>query len=177
MQGACVLPILKQLMSISKNIVKNTLQKDKVSCHRLQTSIPYDQRITFQRESLNKWVILKHVYCDIIVKYAPYCTSGQVTFSHFHALLLWHFLLLLQSVINEINRSSDVIKLVTNSLVKCHKLAVAAVGDGQLKPSTMVDGKYPHSDVSFCWLINSWWCLHFTMLLVLEICLTEKTTI
>ncbi|GFO40770.1 ubiquitin carboxyl-terminal hydrolase 24 [Plakobranchus ocellatus] len=78
-KGACVLPILRQLMSISKNIIKNTLQKDK-------------------------------------------------------------------GVINEINKGSDVIKLVTNSLVKCHKLAVAAVGDGQLKPSTMVDGRYPHSD-------------------------------
>ena len=51
-------------------------------------------------------------------------------------------------VINELNKSSDVIKLVTNSLVKCHRQAVAAVGDGQLTPATMVDGRYPHSDVS-----------------------------
>ena len=52
-----------------------------------------------------------------------------------------------QCVIQELNKSSDAIKLVTNSLVKCHKMAVAAVGDGQLAQSTMVDGRYQHSDV------------------------------
>ncbi|BFY99847.1 hypothetical protein BsWGS_02887 [Bradybaena similaris] len=79
-KGACVLPALRQLMSISKNISKNTVQKSD------------------------------------------------------------------KGVINELNKGSDVIKLVTNSLVKCHKQAVSSVGDGQLKPSTMVDGRYPHSD-------------------------------
>ncbi|CAL1529935.1 unnamed protein product [Lymnaea stagnalis] len=78
---ACVLPALRQLMSISKNIIKNTVQK----------------------------------------------TDNK-------------------SVISELNKGSDVIKLVTNSLVKCHKLAASQVGDGQLKPTTMVDGRYPHSD-------------------------------
>lgn len=58
------------------------------------------------------------------------------------------FVVSLQGVVNELNKSNDVIKLVTNSLVKCHKQAVSVVGDGQLKPVTMVDGRYPHSDVS-----------------------------
>ncbi|XP_035828590.1 LOW QUALITY PROTEIN: ubiquitin carboxyl-terminal hydrolase 24 [Aplysia californica] len=79
-KGACVLPAIRQLMSISKNMVKHFKQKTD------------------------------------------------------------------KCVINELNKSSDVIKLVTNSLVKCHKQAVAVVGDGQLTPATMVDGRYPHSD-------------------------------
>ncbi|XP_059140581.1 ubiquitin carboxyl-terminal hydrolase 24-like isoform X2 [Physella acuta] len=80
-KGACVLPALRQLMSISKNIIKNTVQK----------------------------------------------TDNK-------------------GIINELNKGSDVIKLVTNSLVKCHKHASSLVGDGQLKATTMVDGRYPHSD-------------------------------
>ncbi|KAH9492249.1 Ubiquitin carboxyl-terminal hydrolase 24 [Bulinus truncatus] len=51
-----------------------------------------------------------------------------------------------KTIINDLNKGSDVIKLVTNSLVKCHKQAASLVGDGQLKPTTMVDGRYPHSD-------------------------------
>uniref|UniRef100_A0A2C9KAF6 Ubiquitinyl hydrolase 1 n=1 Tax=Biomphalaria glabrata TaxID=6526 RepID=A0A2C9KAF6_BIOGL len=51
-----------------------------------------------------------------------------------------------KGVINELNKGSDIIKLVTNSLVKCHKQAASLVGDGQLKTTTMVDGRYTHVD-------------------------------
>ena len=51
-------------------------------------------------------------------------------------------------MIGDLNKSQDVVKLATASLVKCHRQAVAAVGDGQLGPGTLVDGRYPHQDVS-----------------------------
>ena len=54
-----------------------------------------------------------------------------------------------QGVIHELNKNCDVMKLVTNSLVKCHKQAVAGAGETtQLSPNTLVDGRYTHSDVS-----------------------------
>ncbi|XP_070196439.1 ubiquitin carboxyl-terminal hydrolase 24-like isoform X2 [Littorina saxatilis] len=80
-KGACVLPALRQLMNISKNIIKASFQKaDK-------------------------------------------------------------------GVIHELNKNCDVMKLVTNSLVKCHKQAVTVVGDtAQLTQATLVDGRYTHCD-------------------------------
>ena len=55
-----------------------------------------------------------------------------------------------QGVIHELNKNCDVMKLVTNSLVKCHKQAVVAAGEtSQLSPNTLVDGRYTHSDVSY----------------------------
>ena len=55
----------------------------------------------------------------------------------------------LQGVIHELNKNCDVMKLVANSLVKCHKQAVAVAGDTcPLNPNTLVDGRYTHADVS-----------------------------
>lgn len=80
-KGACVLPALRQLTNISKNIIKQSFQKaDK-------------------------------------------------------------------GVIHELNKNCDVMKLVTNSLVKCHKQGLAVTGDtNPLTPNTLVDGRYTHSD-------------------------------
>lgn len=39
------------------------------------------------------------------------------------------------------------IKLVTQSLIKLHKQALVTVGDGQLGPDSIVDARYPHSEV------------------------------
>lgn len=79
-KGACVLPALKQLLHICKNILKQCIQKSD------------------------------------------------------------------KGILHELNKNHDVIKLVTNSLVKCHKLAVASTGDGQLGQHTIVDGRYMHSE-------------------------------
>ena len=55
---------------------------------------------------------------------------------------------LFQGILHDLNKNFDIIKLVTQSLVKCHKQAVVSVGDGQLDQNTLVDGRYPHSEVS-----------------------------
>lgn len=55
---------------------------------------------------------------------------------------------LLQGILHDLNKNYDIIKLVTQSLVKCHRQAVVGVGDGQLEHNTLVDGRYPHSEVS-----------------------------
>ncbi|XP_050400806.1 ubiquitin carboxyl-terminal hydrolase 24 isoform X1 [Patella vulgata] len=85
-KGACVLPALRQLINISKNIMKQSQHKT------------------------DKGVLL------------------------------------------ELNKNCDIIKLVTNSLIKCHKQGVCCVGDGQLLPDTIVDGRYPHADYMMCHL-------------------------
>ncbi|XP_046339329.2 ubiquitin carboxyl-terminal hydrolase 24-like isoform X2 [Haliotis rufescens] len=52
-----------------------------------------------------------------------------------------------KGVIHELNKNCDVIKLVSSSLVKCHKNATAMVGDGQpLQENSVVDGRYTHAD-------------------------------
>lgn len=53
-----------------------------------------------------------------------------------------------QSILHDLNKNFDIIKLVTQSLVKCHKQAVTSVGDGQLDQNTLVDGRYPHVEVT-----------------------------
>lgn len=54
-----------------------------------------------------------------------------------------------QGVIHELNKNYEVMKLVTNSLVKCHKQALSMVGESShLTPNTLVDGRYSHLDVS-----------------------------
>ncbi|XP_052775472.1 ubiquitin carboxyl-terminal hydrolase 24-like isoform X3 [Mya arenaria] len=78
-KGVCVLPTLKQLHQLSKNILKHSFKQDK-------------------------------------------------------------------GILHDLNKNFDIIKLVTQSLVKCHKQAVASVGDGQLDHNTSVDGRYPHSE-------------------------------
>ena len=55
-----------------------------------------------------------------------------------------------QGLPQELNRNHEIIKLVTQSLLKCHKMAVNAAEDGHLSAKTIVDGRwgYTHSEVS-----------------------------
>ncbi|XP_015922706.1 ubiquitin carboxyl-terminal hydrolase 24 [Parasteatoda tepidariorum] len=48
--------------------------------------------------------------------------------------------------LHELNKNHDMLKLVTTSLAKCHKQAALAAANGDLKPSTIVDGRYSHED-------------------------------
>ncbi|XP_063403289.1 ubiquitin carboxyl-terminal hydrolase 24-like [Mytilus trossulus] len=52
-----------------------------------------------------------------------------------------------KGILHDLNKNHDVIKLVTQSLVKCHKQASGAVGDGQLGPDTIVNRLYAHSEM------------------------------
>ncbi|GIY96412.1 ubiquitin carboxyl-terminal hydrolase 24 [Caerostris extrusa] len=48
--------------------------------------------------------------------------------------------------LHELNKNHDIIKLITTNLATCHKQAVDAA-NGTLKPTTLVDGRYPHEDM------------------------------
>ena len=52
-----------------------------------------------------------------------------------------------QGILQELNKSYDIIKQVTNSLMKFHLAAVTQAKHG-LTPETVVDGRYTHKDVS-----------------------------
>ncbi len=51
---------------------------------------------------------------------------------------------------SEVSDLYEIIKLVTQSLLKCHKMAVNAAEDGHLSDKTIVDGRsgYTHCEVS-----------------------------
>ncbi|XP_069185948.1 ubiquitin carboxyl-terminal hydrolase 24 isoform X1 [Procambarus clarkii] len=49
-----------------------------------------------------------------------------------------------KATLSELNRSHEIVKLITLSLGKCHALAVSTCGNQQPPPSTLIDGKYTH---------------------------------
>ncbi|XP_013409431.2 ubiquitin carboxyl-terminal hydrolase 24-like [Lingula anatina] len=53
-----------------------------------------------------------------------------------------------RGILYDLNKTCDTVKLVTNSLVKCHKLGVdaAKAKEEPLQPDTVVDGRYTHED-------------------------------
>ncbi|KFM65449.1 Ubiquitin carboxyl-terminal hydrolase 24, partial [Stegodyphus mimosarum] len=51
-----------------------------------------------------------------------------------------------KTTLPELNKVHDIIKLITTSLAKCHKQAADAAGSGQLKPTTLVDGRNTHEE-------------------------------
>ncbi|XP_068228806.1 LOW QUALITY PROTEIN: ubiquitin carboxyl-terminal hydrolase 24-like [Palaemon carinicauda] len=51
-----------------------------------------------------------------------------------------------KATLSELNRSHEIVKLITQSLAKCHALAVSTSGQQPPPPSTLIDGKYTHDD-------------------------------
>ncbi|XP_041474973.1 ubiquitin carboxyl-terminal hydrolase 24-like isoform X2 [Lytechinus variegatus] len=51
-----------------------------------------------------------------------------------------------KSLPQELNKAYDIIKLTTQSLMKCHKMAINAAGQDGLSGNTVVDGKYTHCE-------------------------------
>ncbi|OCT84877.1 ubiquitin carboxyl-terminal hydrolase 24 [Xenopus laevis] len=51
-----------------------------------------------------------------------------------------------KSIIQDLKKNFEIVKLVTASLVACHRLAVNAVGPGGLSGSTLVDGRYTYRE-------------------------------
>lgn len=49
-----------------------------------------------------------------------------------------------KATLSELNRSHEIVKLITTSLAKCHALAVSTCGNNQPPPDTLIDGKYTH---------------------------------
>lgn len=54
-----------------------------------------------------------------------------------------------QSIIQDLKKNFEIVKLITGSLVCCHRLAVTAGGNNGLSGSTLVDGRYTYQEV--CW--------------------------
>lgn len=54
----------------------------------------------------------------------------------------------LQSIIQDLKKNFEIVKLITGSLVCCHRLAVTAGGNNGLSGSTLVDGRYTYQEVS-----------------------------
>lgn len=50
----------------------------------------------------------------------------------------------LQSIVSELHKNHDIIKLTVSSLVNCHQQAVSAAAPGRLGEDTLVDGRYTH---------------------------------
>ncbi|GCB74652.1 hypothetical protein scyTo_0003743, partial [Scyliorhinus torazame] len=51
-----------------------------------------------------------------------------------------------KSIVQDLKKNFEIVKLVTSSLVACHRLAVSAAGAGGLMGMTIVDGRYTHQD-------------------------------
>lgn len=53
-----------------------------------------------------------------------------------------------KSIIQDLKKNFEIVKLVTGSLLACHRLAAAVAGPGGLTGSTLVDGRYTYREVS-----------------------------
>ncbi|XP_044158174.1 ubiquitin carboxyl-terminal hydrolase 24 isoform X1 [Bufo gargarizans] len=51
-----------------------------------------------------------------------------------------------KNIIQDLKKNFEIVKLVTASLVACHRLAVSTVGPGGLVGSSMVDGRYTYRE-------------------------------
>ncbi|XP_035763466.1 ubiquitin carboxyl-terminal hydrolase 24 [Neolamprologus brichardi] len=52
-----------------------------------------------------------------------------------------------KSIIQDLKKNFEIVKLITGSLVCCHRLAVTAAGNSGLSGSTLVDGRYTYQEV------------------------------
>ncbi|KAG7487731.1 hypothetical protein MATL_G00026610 [Megalops atlanticus] len=51
-----------------------------------------------------------------------------------------------KSIIQDLKKNFEIVKLITGSLVSCHRLAVSVAGQGGLSGSTLVDGRYSYQE-------------------------------
>lgn len=52
-----------------------------------------------------------------------------------------------KATLSELNKTHEIVKLITSSLVRCYKMSHLAAGDVKLSASTVVDGRYSHAEV------------------------------
>lgn len=95
----------------------------------------------------NDLMILSTKYDHIILLFI----SPRLHFfwrSHWHLTKRKNIPNTFQATLSELNRSHEIVKLITASLAKCHALAVSTCGNHQPPPDTLIDGKYTHDHVS-----------------------------
>ncbi|KAG7228832.1 hypothetical protein INR49_008610 [Caranx melampygus] len=51
-----------------------------------------------------------------------------------------------KSIIQDLKKNFEIVKLITGSLVCCHRLAITAAGNNGLSGSTLVDGRYTYQE-------------------------------
>ncbi|XP_056118772.1 ubiquitin carboxyl-terminal hydrolase 24 isoform X3 [Rhinichthys klamathensis goyatoka] len=51
-----------------------------------------------------------------------------------------------KSIIQDLKKNFEIVKLITGSLVSCHRLAVSVAGSNGLSGSTLVDGRYTYQE-------------------------------
>ncbi|XP_036376810.1 ubiquitin carboxyl-terminal hydrolase 24 isoform X2 [Megalops cyprinoides] len=51
-----------------------------------------------------------------------------------------------KSIIQDLKKNFEIVKLITGSLVSCHRLAVSVAGQSGLSGSTLVDGRYSYQE-------------------------------
>lgn len=59
-----------------------------------------------------------------------------------------HFLLSFQQTLAELNKNYEIVKLITQSLSKCHDLAVKISQNKPPQPNVLIDGKYSLMEVT-----------------------------
>ncbi|CAB1332019.1 unnamed protein product [Coregonus sp. 'balchen'] len=69
-----------------------------------------------------------------------------------------------QSIIQDLKKNFEIVKLITGSLVVCHRLAVSAAGNNGLTGHTLVDGRYTYQEEASLYLVwnrakELWDCL------------------
>ena len=90
--------------------------------------------------------VIYHIY--------PYTSLLGLNCNVFNAEILtvciWVCSMFFQGILHQLHTNCDIIKQVTNSLVKFHQVAYESAGrDGlRMGPDTLVDGRYTHKDVS-----------------------------
>lgn len=57
------------------------------------------------------------------------------------------FSFIAKSIIQDLKKNFEIVKLVTGSLISCHRLAASVAGPGGLVGATLVDGRYTYREV------------------------------
>lgn len=57
------------------------------------------------------------------------------------------FYVIAKSIIQDLKKNFEIVKLVTGSLISCHRLAASVAGPGGLVGATLVDGRYTYREV------------------------------
>ncbi|MEQ2170516.1 hypothetical protein GOODEAATRI_001016 [Goodea atripinnis] len=60
----------------------------------------------------------------------------------------------IEDIKKDLKKNFEIVKLITGSLVCCHRLAVTASGNNGLSASTLVDGRYTYQEVSTSYIFN-----------------------
>lgn len=64
-----------------------------------------------------------------------------------------------KSIIQDLKKNFEIVKLVTGSLISCHRLAASVAGPGGLVGGTLVDGRYTYREVlnpAFLTTLGAW---------------------